>query len=229
MKRLILPLLLLLAIGMLVAAESPASDVVGYFKVALGEGTYNGVTLPFEYTDLTVQNVLGSQFIEGDELILIDPTTAPSTVYYADFGWFGEIENFVYGDAYNLLRPTGNASGDFFLMGKVNPQEFTKSIFGEGAYTAFGLNEASPIFIDNEVLGFTATEGDEIILIDNEIATSTVFYSDFGWFGELEYLSPTRAYYYKSADTAVTFDWTYTPASDEPGRALMPINRKVKK
>jgi hypothetical protein len=144
-------------------------------------------------------------------------------VYYADFGWFGELENIAYGDAYYMRRPEGNAAGDYFLMGKVDPQGFTKDIYGAGAYTAFGLNEASPIFIDNSVLGFAATEEDEIIEIG--AGTSTVFYADFGWFGELENLSPTKAYYYKSAASAETFEWTYLPTVVR-GKTTPLTNRK---
>lgn len=63
MKRLILPLLLLLAIGMLAAVESDPSAVVGYVKYDTSAGT-NFLALPMEFTwTTTIQ--FGQSFPAG--------------------------------------------------------------------------------------------------------------------------------------------------------------------
>jgi len=207
MKKFILPLLLILTVGMLAAVESEPSEVVGYFKKNIGDGEWQAISLPFFYSSLIVGDVLGTQFSELDAIQ--DVNTGASTIYYADFGWFGDIENLSYGTAYFINRTSGNGATDYFLLGKVDPQGFSKTIVGNGAYTAFGLNEATEIELTDDLFGTNESDGD--VVQDINTGASSIYYSGFGWFGDLTQLSPTVGYYYNSAFGSSDFVWTYEP------------------
>ena len=69
MKKFILPLLLLLAIGMLSAVESPASAVVGYVKYDCVTGN-NFVAMPMN-DGLTLTSEVGALYGEDINSILI--------------------------------------------------------------------------------------------------------------------------------------------------------------
>lgn len=223
MKKFILPLLILLFVGSLFAVESAPSEVVGYFKLSATDGAYHGVTIPFAYNDLTIQSVFGDQMEDSDELILIGEGT--SSVYYDGFGWFGDLENAGYGNAYYFRRNAGNGDMDYFLLGKVDPQGFTKTIQGNGAYTAFGLNSAAPVLVDDSIFGLNVAGDDELIEIGTGV--STVYYDGFGWFGDLEYISPTKAYYYKRVTGEGSFTWTYNPGETR-GSNVIQSSRSTK-
>ena len=207
MKKIILPLLLILTVGMLAAVESEPSEVVGYFKKNVNDGGYQAFVLPFYYTNLAISNIMGDQFAESD--VISDITTGESSTYYSGFGWFGALENMNYGTAYYINRAIGNGAIDYFLLGKVDPQGFTKTILGNGAFTAFGLNEAANVLLSEDIFGTSESDGD--VISDINTGDSSTYYEGYGWFGSLEYLTPTSAYYYNSAFGSSDFIWTYTP------------------
>jgi len=207
MKKFILPLLLILTVGLLAAVESEPSEVVGYFKKNVNDGGYQAFVLPFYYTNLAISNIMGDQFAESD--VISDITTGESSTYYSGFGWFGALENMNYGTAYYINRAIGNGAIDYFLLGKVDPQGFTKTILGNGAFTAFGLNEAANVLLSEDIFGTSESDGD--VISDINTGDSSTYYEGYGWFGSLEYLTPTSAYYYNSAFGSSDFIWTYTP------------------
>ncbi len=57
MKKILLPLLLILAVGMLAAVESEPSEIVGYFKINIPVGVWTPVSIPFQIIDGTVLNI----------------------------------------------------------------------------------------------------------------------------------------------------------------------------
>ena len=218
MKKLILPLLLLVAFGMLVAVESDPSEVVGYFKKTIGEGVYQAIALPFDYSDLSVGAVLGDQFAEGDEAL--DINSGFGTTYYAGFGWDGDLTTMAYGAGYYVHRLTGNALTSYYLLGTVDPNAFSVTIYGNGAYTAFGLNEAAPVALSDDLFGTNETDGDGVLEIDSGLGA--VYYAGYGWDGDLitTGISPTFAYYYNCIG-ASNFTWNYTPTRGTTTQTLM--------
>jgi len=226
MKKIILPLLLILTVGMLAAVESEPSEVVGYFKKNINEGSFQSFTLPFAYDSFSVNDIIGDQFAEGD--IIIDINLGITTSYYSDFGWDGELIDLEYGNAYYVNRVVPNGQNTYFLLGKVDPQAFTKTINGNGSFTAFGLNEATPITIigAESPFGILSSDGDIVIEIDT--GALTTFYEGYGWDGELQVITPTNGYYYKSVIGSNSFVWTYTPSRSSNN---VPLNSgsKVKK
>jgi len=218
MKKLILPLLLLLGISMLLAVESAPSDVVGYFKKNIGDGAFQAIALPFAYTDLSVGAVMGDQFGENDAVQ--DINTGSSTNYFSGFGWFGGLEFMQYGAGYFVNRASGNLATDYYLLGKVDPQALTVTIAGTGAYTGFGLNEAAPVTLTDALFGTNETDGDNIQEIDT--GASTAYFDGFGWFGGLESFAPTYAYFYSTAATAPGFTWNYTPTRGSIVQPMLP-------
>lgn len=226
MKKLILPLLLLLAISMLVAVESDPSAVVGYFKKTVADGAYQAIALPFAYGSLTVDAVMGAQYLDNDAVQNINSGVA--TTFILDYGFDGELTDMTYGDGYFLNRAAGNGAGTYYLLGKVDPQAFTVTIWGNGAFTAFGLSESAPIAIlaEDHPFGIHPTDGDVVQEIDTGF--SSTFIDGYGWDGELVEISPTFAYYYNSASGTSNFSWTYTPTRGRTVQTPMSSNRKTK-
>lgn len=209
MKKFILPLLLLLAIGMLAAVESEPSAVVGYFKKTVTDGGWQAISLPFAYTDLSVGSVLGDQFMEPDAIV--DINLGSATTYWDGYGWDGELTDVEYGAGYYLNRVSGNGSNTYYLMGTVNPQGFSKLILGNGAYTAFGMNDAAPVAIAVEASPFGANPVDGDFVTEIDTGLSTTYWDGYGWDGELAELQPTYAYYYTTTVGGTSFNWVYTP------------------
>jgi len=226
MKKILLPLLLILAVGMLAAVESEPSEVVGYFKKTINEGSYQSLCLPFAYPSLSVNDVFGEQFNEGDRFL--DINSAMSTTFYEGYGWDGDLTDFAYGSAYYVNRVTPNGQKIYYILGKVDPQSFTKTIYGNGSFTAFGLNEATPITIIAEIspFGTLPSDGDRIIEIDTAI--STTYYDGYGWDGDLQNILPTSGYYYNSVVGSSSFIWNYTPTRNSEDRSSL-SGSKIKK
>jgi len=210
MKKIILPLLLILTVGMLAAVESEPSEIVGYFKKTVNEGSFQSLSLPFAYSSLNVNNVIGDQFNEGD--VLLDINSGITTTYYEGFGWDGELTDLSYGNAYYVNRVIPNGQKTYYILGKVDPQGFTKTIYGNNSFTAFGLNEATPILIiaDNSPFGTLPSNGDVILEIDTGLTTT--YYEGYGWDGELQVITPSNGYYYNSTPGSANFSWTYSPS-----------------
>jgi len=226
MKKILLPLLLILAVGMLAAVESEPSEIVGYFKKTINEGSYQSLCLPFAYPSLSVNDVIGDQFNEGD--ILMDINTAITTTFYEDFGWDGELTDFAYGSAYYVYRVIPNGQKTYFILGKVDPQSFTKTIYGNGSFTAFGLNEASSITIvaENHPFGTLPSDGDIIFEIDT--ARTTTYYDGYGWDGDLQEILPLNGYFYNTVAGSSSFIWNYTPTRNSEDRSSL-SGSKIKK
>jgi hypothetical protein len=203
MKRFILPLLILLFVGSLFAVESAPSEVVGYFKLNSAAGSWSPLTLPFNYADISVGNVIGDQFADADEIS--DIATGLNTVYYDGFGWFGDLEEMEYGKAYWVYKNEANPTSDFFVLGKVGPSQVELTILGN-SWTPWGLNEARDIAVA-DLFTTGPSDGDEIS--DISTGLNTVYYEGFGWFGDLEFIEPTHAYWYVTAESG--FSWTYQP------------------
>lgn len=224
MKKFILPLLLLLAIGMLAAVESAPSDVVGYFRKNINSGSWQAICMPFAYADLSVGSVVGDQFNEGD--VLMDINSGLSTTYYDGYGWDGELTDIAYGNAYYVNRQAAGPA-TYYLLGKVDPQGFSKTINGNGSYTAFGLNEAAvvPVAVGDHPFGTHPVEGDVILEIDTGLTTT--YYEGYGWDGELLEIAPAVGYYYNRAVGASSFLWVYTPTRNATQPSL--FNTRSKK
>jgi len=231
MKKLILPLLLLVAFGMLAAVESDPSDVVGYFKKTVADGAFQAIGIPFAYTSLTVNDVIGNQFTDGDAIQ--DINSGFQTFFYTGFGWDGDLASFEYGGGYYVNRGIGNGANTYYILGKVDPQPCTVNVFGNGAFTAFSLDEAADVAINSDPIGPTTslfgsnvTDTDVVQEIDSGFAT--IFYDGYGWDGDLQAIAPTYAYYYNTAIGSPSFVWTYTPTR---GTQVQPVfsNSKSKK
>lgn len=230
MKKFILPLLLLLAVGMLAAVESDPSAVVGYFKKTVGDGAVQSIALPFAYPITTVDAILGMQL--GADDVTQEINSGLSTTFVDGYGWDGGLTNMAYGEGYYIIRTIGSGSADYYLMGKVDPQGFTVPIYGNSSVNAFGLTEATavPFIAEQHPFGANPVDGDVVQEIDSGL--SATFVDGYGWDGGLTELLPTFSYYYISAAGSAGFSWTYTPVARgrvaQPSNLRTSTNRKVK-
>lgn len=242
MKKLILPLLLLVAFGMLAAVTSDASDVVGYFKRPVYQGGWDAFALPFGYDNYEINGILGSQF--GVDDYVADMYGTDVWFCVADYdgmgntGWVGTATDLLPGRGYWIVRAATNADMDFYLLGKVDPSVLLIEVAGAdaGSWSAFALDEAREI--DPNVLEINGAITNDYI--GDASGTDVFFYVDDydgmgnpGWVGTAMTLVPTHAYWYNS-QAATTYSWTYTPLPPSPGGRLSPgfgtgsINNKVR-
>jgi hypothetical protein len=207
MKKVLFILLLMVSLGILMAVESLPSETVGYFKKTVASNSWEAFSYPFYQTDMSVATLIGAQG-ELDDMI-IDANSGLLTQYYGgEFGWFGDVSDFVPGAAYWYVRAEANPDLDYFLMGTVNPQAVTVNIIG-GGWTPFALNEAQNIAI--AILPLAGVSLDDMI-IDAKTGLLTQYYGgEFGWFGDITDIEPTHVYWYVSVGS--DFSWTYTPAA----------------
>lgn len=225
MKKLILPLLLLVAFGMLAAVESDPSEVVGYFKLDIADNQWQAISMPFDYgVTPPVVDVLGMQFSEND--FCMDIETSDGATYVVGYGWDGTLTNMEYGKAYYVNRYAGNGAGTYYLLGSVDPNGFTKTIYGNGAWTPFGLNEAANVALTDALFGTVETENDFILEINS--SEGATYVPDYGWDGTLTDLHPHEGYYYNTAG-ASNFSWTYTPTRGGAAQPTMSNNSKNSK
>lgn len=90
MKKLILPLLLLVAIGMLAAVESAPSDVVGYVKYPCVAGL-NFLALPMDQ-DYTLASEFADDYMGSFDTMYLWDQANQVWQYAADFGyWEGDF------------------------------------------------------------------------------------------------------------------------------------------
>lgn len=213
MKKFILPLLLILSIGLLIAAESEASDVVGYFKVSVPVDSWTPMSMPFQIVTGTASSVFGENWASSEDYTvadqLVDAYNGVTTSYYTGYGWDIEDNLFVEpGHIYWANRTQPNLSPDVFLLGKVAPQPITLSMNGQdlGGWTPFSLNDAVSYYPSD--LGFTVTEPDwdngliDRIVCSNNGRTAEYWGAEYGgWTSLDEYdflIEPSYAYYYFS-------------------------------
>jgi len=219
MKKFILPLLLILTVGMLAAVETEPSEVVGYFKKTIESNGWDAFALPFGYSNYDINEILCSQFSDGDYIGDVSGTDVFFCIDDYDglghTGWVGTSTELLPGKAYMLYRATSNPTLEYYLLGKVSPNTLVFEVAGtgNGGWSAFSLNEAREI--DPNILNITgAIPGDFI----GDISGGDVFYyiSDYdgmgnpGWVGTTNTLVPTHAYWYNS-QSPTDFSWTYIP------------------
>jgi hypothetical protein len=217
MKKYLVIALLILSIGLLLAVDSAPSATVGYFKNNSPINSWMPISIPFSDTDMSVDTIMGDQFLEGDAVA--DIGSGVSTTYNGDpyFVWDGGLLNFEYGRAYWITRMDDHPTIDYFIMGTVNPQECPITIDGNPnpepgsyAWTPFALNEARTVPISSlPIIGVNDGDG----IADIETGASTTYAGDpyFVWDGALTEIEPTHAYWYTRA-SATGFSWTYIPA-----------------
>ncbi len=212
MKRSLFLLLLLFSLSMLLAVESSPSATVGYFKKTIDNGGWEAFVLPFGYTDLSPNAVLGTQFGDLDMLIDMTDPEGPNAMYLTDGGWVGGLAELSYGHSYWINRDWGNPAATYYLLGTVDPQPVSVHVSGtdEGNWAAFGLNEAAPVALSSLVIP-GALDFDMIIDISDPNGANAMYLTDGGWVGELTDIIPSHAYWYNStSDTS--FDWSYPAA-----------------
>jgi hypothetical protein len=215
MKRYLLILLLIAAIGILAAVESAPSATVGYFKKHVASDTWEILSLPFNYSaNDSVNVILGTQFAQDD--VIQDVYTGTSTTYFDGFGWFGDLTSLTPGSAYWVYRAATNTDMDYYIMGTVNPVSTTVHVYADG-WSCFSLNDCAPVLI--ETLSIPGAIQDDVIQ-DVYTGTSTTFFDGFGWFGDLVQIDPTHAYWYYTTSTS-DFEWTYTPARGTSNPAVV--------
>jgi hypothetical protein len=215
MSRYLFILLLIVSIGLLSAVESDPSETVGYFKLSVASNSWQTLSVPFYYTSLLVQDVIGDQFAQDD--VIQDVYTGTNTTYYDGFGWFGDLESLSYGSAYWVYRAGANPGMDYFVMGTVDAQPVTVHVYANG-WSAFSLNDAAPILIENITIAGAAQDD---VIQDVYTGTNTTYYDGFGWFGDLVSIDPTHAYWYYTT-TGTDFEFTYTPPARN-GSAAQPV------
>jgi len=215
MKKFILPLLLLLAVGMLAAVESDPSAVVGYFKIAPETGIEPGgwypFSIPFAYSSLAVNDVVGTAFGEND--YMEDLATGDNTYFFTP-EWGGSLTDMNYGSAYWYVRDAANTATNFYLVGTVDPQPVDLVIAGNGAWTPFALNECKDVPLNGPVSGYlfpNASDGDYIE--DLMTGDNAYCWLPTGWDGSLTSIQPTHVYWYVSASGTEEMLWTYDPTN----------------
>ena len=197
--------MLLLAFTLLVAVESDPSNVVGYFKKNVPAGFVKPVSIPFAYADLGLNNILGTQFAAQDAIQEVNEGYLAE--FFDGFGWFGDLEEFAYGGAYNVKRQVANGNLDYYLLGTVDPQPFSVVFTGNGWWTAFSLNEATGIELTETFFGNNSTPSDQIQERGDGLLAE--FFEGFGWFGDLETLEPTTTFSYYVTPGAPGFTFNY--------------------
>jgi hypothetical protein len=215
MKRYLFLLLLLIAFSLLVAAESQPSATVGYFKKTIDNGGWEAFSLPFSYSDLSPNAILGDQFGDFDMLIDMTDPMGPNAMYLTGSGWVGGLTALTYGHSYWVNRDWSNPAAIYYLMGPVAPHAVTVHVSGtdEGNWSAFGLNEAAPVDLNTLVIP-GALDFDMIIDISDPMGANAMYLTGSGWVGELTSIIPTHAYWYNSS-ADVSFNFNYPASRNE--------------
>jgi len=163
------------------------------------------VSIPFAYDDLSVDNVLADQFANQD--VIQEANVGYATTYLDGFGWFGDLVEFAYGGAYNVLREADNGNLDYYLLGTVDPQPISIPFAGNGQWTAFSLNEATGIGLTENFFNNSSNSSDQ--LQESAEGLLTTYIDGFGWFGDLETLEPTTTFSYYVVQGAPGFTFNY--------------------
>jgi len=211
MKKLILPLLLLVAFGMLAAVESNASAVVGYVKYPCYAG-YNFVAVPMG--DATTAEALGDLYTPTVSAVSkwnAASQSWESVIYDADFDeWFGTIPVNV-GDVVVMLS---SGTYDFYSLGTpINTQ--TYSLSNGFNHLAVPLNRSD--IVSAEGLGASIGNISYVSVWSNQNQSweSVIYDADFDeWFGTIPLTIGSVAVPYSNAATV----W--------PTRSIQPRNSK---
>lgn len=168
---------------------------IGCFEYSAPKVEFNNVSLSQGWTWVSINLDQGSWSIykclselnpqEGDYI----KNQTESASYYDNFGWFGELTHLNPSEMYKIKL--GRAS-DIDIWG------VQVDIIDYPVNTTVGWNWIGHIPEENTILddvftGYPLTDGD---YVKNQTISST-FYDNYGWFGELEELSPGDGYMLK--------------------------------
>lgn len=244
MKRYLFLILLSMSIVVLLSVESDPSATVGYFKIGtLSEGTivpispgsWTPVSVPFGLTLEGCYAVFGNQLAYED--LVVDPYSGFGATYYGEYGWFYDQDDSLMmqpGHFYWVKRADANPSFNYFLLGTVDPQGFTLTMTGNGGWTPFALNEASPVSVYS--LGIPNLVADDLNglydqIVDVTDGTGATYYgAEYGWYDTEAnndyFISPTHGYYFNSYYGS-NYSWTYTPGARrlQPAGSLLLPNK----
>ncbi|MCK9158841.1 MAG: hypothetical protein M0P53_08545 [Candidatus Cloacimonas sp.] len=174
MKKIILPLLLILTVGMLAAVESEPSEIVGYVKYDMYTG-YSYVAQPMDITTTAQAIGIDNQTSVTQIYRFNTQTQGWESVFYdPDFGeWLGNF-NVNPGDVllFNCI-----ADGSYYSIGNV-PDPITYQIYPGFNYITIPLNRSDLVSaqtLGNEIGNIqiiyrfnNQTHGWESILYDSE-------------------------------------------------------------
>lgn len=145
MKKLILPLLLILGITMLVAVESAPSEVVGYVKYACSPGL-NLIAMPLNNTYLTTED-LGNAYPAITSIQKWTGTGWYAVNYDPAWGWDDQFPL----DDTSVLFVALESSADIFSLGPVQ-EPLPQFTFAVGLNTIYlPLNQSD--ITNTELLG----------------------------------------------------------------------------
>ncbi|MDZ4182803.1 MAG: hypothetical protein U1B83_08005 [Candidatus Cloacimonadaceae bacterium] len=182
MKKLLLPLLLLVAFGMLAAVESDPSEVVGYVRYNCYAG-YNNVAYPMGAP--TTAEAIGQALLPNvDALYKWVPAsqTWEAVFYDADFDeWFGTIP-VLNGD---VLVISAQAGFSFYSLGSPI-DNIVYNIAPGYNYISLPLNRSS--LTTAEAVGGSIGNVDAVYVWSNQTQTwdAVIYDADFDeWFGSI--------------------------------------------
>jgi hypothetical protein len=151
MKKLILPLLLLVAFGMLAAVESDPSNIVGYVKYPCAAGFNTAIALPMEQA-YTLASEIGDEYL-ATSMGYWDPSFG--FWYMIDQNpWGGWADDFPVANGDVSLMYVDNTV-DFYSIGDLPAVLPTYTLAG-------GYNNTIMIPLNRSDLALASTVGDEI-------------------------------------------------------------------
>jgi len=177
MKKLILPLLLLLGISMLLAVESAPSDVVGYVKYQCTPGL-NFVALPLNSQYATTTD-LGLAYPQITSIQVWNGTYWEGVNYDPDWGWDGELTL----TNTSVLFIAVETNVDMYSLGEV-PAPLPQFNFSVGLNTIYlPLNKAS--ITDTDALGIELPSVSSVQNWTGTNWTGVNYDPDWGWDGTM--------------------------------------------
>jgi len=222
MKKVILPLILLMLGAALFALESAPSDVVGFVKVTCNAG-YTPFALPFTQfntsgvetlalVDIVAPYMTGGTALSADRIMDIG---TGSVAYKTGAGAISGFQNFTIGHGYYMHNR--HSAFNLYLAGTVVPTVINFGTMGIG-FNVVGIKEASAVpmsSLDLVSCGFTggtALTSDKVWDMNNG-QTATYNTSTSTWAGTLTALTPGHVYYVQVKNNHTAFNWTYDPTS----------------
>ena len=178
MKKFILPLLLLLFVGSIMAVESEPSDVVGYVKYDLVAGN-NTIALPMDQP-YAFASEIGDAIGAAAVLYFNTATQAWESAYATPFGWSGDFA-VTNGQA---LWITVDSAGSFYSLGNMPETIPTYSLVAGNNMIMLPLNESA--------LNLASLVGDDIgatAVLHFNVATQaweSAYATPFGWSGDFD-------------------------------------------
>jgi len=160
MKKLILPLLLLVAFGMLAAVESDPSDVVGYVKYTLYAGD-NAIATPMDqgYTNASgvgnaIPGCTSVKYFDGATQQWVAANKAP----FPPFPWGPVDFAIAEGDPLLISTPT---AGDFYSIGDLPDPLATYTLYAGDNFIMVPLDQSNlnlASLVGNNIPGCTSVK-----------------------------------------------------------------------